>query len=153
MHVRGLALIIAFVFAATPAAAQQGTVTIPSVGPGGVAALGPATLELGRDCVVVDIGAFANRVHVHCVAPPSVHSGLYTRGYEPPPQPDVGIVYFAVGAASDPALSDRVLRLATSAAQFNKPVHIFYRTDPAENPPGCLPADCRRLTGLVLVLQ
>jgi hypothetical protein len=148
-----LAQVLALALIAAPAAAQQGTVTIPSVGPGGVATLGPAVQELGRGCVVVDIAAFVNRVHVHCVVPSGVHSGLYTRGYEPPPQPDVGIVYFAVGTASDPGLSDRVLRLATSAAQLNKPVHIFYRTDPAENPPGCLPADCRKLTGLVLLLQ
>ena len=153
MRIRGLAQFLALALLAAPAAAQQGTVTLPSVGPNGVATLGPAAQELGRDCVVVDIAAFANRVHVHCVVPPSVHTGLYTRGYEPPPQPDVGIVYFAVGTASDPGLSDRVLRLATSAAQLNKPLHIFYRTDPAENPPGCLSADCRRLTGLVLLLQ
>lgn len=153
MRIRGLAKIFALALVATPAAAQQGTVTLPSVGPGGVATLGPAVPELGRDCAIVDIAAFVNRVHVHCVVPTGVHSGLYTRGYEPPPQPDVGIVYFAVGTASDPGLSDRVLTLATSAAQMNKPVHIFYRTDPAENPPGCLPADCRRLTGLVVRLQ
>jgi hypothetical protein len=153
MRIRGLAQILALALVATPAAAQQGTVTIPSVGPGGGATLGPAVQELGRNCVIVDIAAFVNRVHAHCVAPAGVHSGLYTRDYQPPPQPDVGIVYFAVGTASDPGLSDRVLRLATSAAQLNKPVRIFYRTDPAENPPGCLPADCRKLTGLVLLLQ
>ena len=153
MRIPVLAQILAVALMAAPAAAQQGTVTIPSVGPGGVATLGPAVQELGRNCVVVDIAAFVNRVHVHCVVPTEVHSGLYTRGYEPPPRPDVGIVYFAVGTASDPGLSDRVLMLATSAAQLNKPVHIFYRTDPAENPPGCLPADCRKLTGLVVLLQ
>jgi hypothetical protein len=153
MRIRGLAQILALALVAAPAAAQQGTVTIPSVGPDGVATLGPAVQELGRNCVIVDIATFVNRVHVHCVAPAGAHTGLHTRGYEPPPQPDVGIVYFAVGTASDPGLSDRVLRLATSAAQLNKPVHIFYRTDPAESPPGCLPADCRKLTGLVLLLQ
>jgi hypothetical protein len=153
MRIHVLAQIFALALVAAPAAAQQGTVTIPSVGPGGVATLGPAAQELGRNCVVVDIAAFVNRVHVHCVVPSGVHSGLYTRGYEPPPQPDVGIVYFAVGTASDPGLADRVLRLATSAAQLNKPVHIFYRTDPAENPPGCLAADCRKLTGFVLLVQ
>ena len=153
MRIHVLAQIFALALVAAPAAAQQGTVTIPSVGPGGVATLGPAVQELGRDCVVVDIAAFVNRVHVHCVVPSGVHSGLYTRGYEPPPQPDVGIVYFAVGTASDPGLADRVLRLATSAAQLNKPVHVFYRTDAAENPPGCLATDCRKLTGFVLLVQ
>jgi len=148
-----LAQILALALVAAPAAAQQGTVTIPSVGPGGVATLGPAVQELRRDCVIVDIAAFANRVHVHCVVPTGVHSGLYTRDYTPPPQPDVGIVYFAVGTASDPGLADRVIALARSAAQLNKPVQIFYRTDPAENPPGCLASDCRKLTGLVLLLQ
>src|SRR6185436_1927759 len=104
MRIHVLAQIFALALVAAPAAAQQGTVTIPSVGPGGVATLGPAAQELGRNCVVVDIAAFVNRVHVHCVVPSGVHSGLYTRGYEPPPQPDVGIVYFAVGTASDPGL-------------------------------------------------
>jgi hypothetical protein len=153
MRIRGFAQILALALMATPATAQQGTVTIPSVGPGGVATLGPAVQELGRDCFIVDIAAFVNRVHVRCVVRTGAHTGLYTRGYESPPQPDLGIVYFAVGTASDPGLSDRVMRLATSAAQLNKPVHIFYRTDPAENPPGCLSADCRKLTGLVLLLQ
>ncbi len=152
IHVPAQSLALALL--ASPAAAQQGTVTIPSVGPGGVATLGPAAPELGRDCVIVDVAAFQNRVHVHCVAPGGgVTWGLHSRDYQPPPQPDVGIVYFAVGAASDPALADRVLHLATAAAHLNKPVHIFYRTDPTENPPGCLPADCRKLTGFVLLVQ
>jgi hypothetical protein len=149
-----LAQVLALALIAAPAAAQQGTVTIPSVGPGGVATLGPAVQELGRDCVIVDIATFVNRIHVHCVVSSGgINNGLYSRDYQPPPQPDRNVVYFAVGTASDPGLSDRVLRLATSAAQLNKPVHIFYRTDPAENPPGCLPADCRKLTGLVVLLQ
>ena len=37
MRIRGLAKIFALALVATPAAAQQGTVTLPSVGPGGVA--------------------------------------------------------------------------------------------------------------------
>lgn len=147
------AFILALALMAAPAAAQQGQVTIPSVGPGGVATLGPAVDELGRDCVVVDVAAFSNRIHVHCVVPTQTHTGLYSRGYTPPPQPDVGIVYFAVGAQSDPALADRALELATAAAQMNKPVHVFCRTNPAENPPGCLASDCRKLTGFVLAAQ
>ena len=154
MRIHVLAQILALALVAAPAAAQQGTVTIPSVGPGGVATLGPAVQELRRDCVIVDIAAFTNRVHVHCVVPSGgVNNGLHSRDYTPPPQPDVRIVYFAVGTASDPALADRVIALARSAAQLNKPVQIFYRTDPAENPPGCLPGDCRKLTGFVLLLQ
>jgi len=147
-----LAVLSALAFAGS-AVAQQGTVTIPSVGPGGVASL-PAAEELSRACTLMDVAAFTNRVHVHC-APAGAASGggLYTRDYSPPPQPDAGIVYFAVGAAADPALADRVIALATSASQQNKQVQIFYRTSPAENPPGCLASDCRRLSGIVLIVR
>lgn len=152
---RGILLsgLAALALTAAPALAQEGTVRIPSVGPGGVATL-PAATELSRTCWIADVGAFTNRVHVRCArATGSALGGLYTRDYVPPPEPDAGIVYFAVGATSDPALADRVIALANSASQQNKQVHIFYRTDPVENPPGCQPSDCRRLTGLVMIIQ
>lgn len=153
MRVALLALFLALPLIAAPASAQQGTVTIPSVGPGSVINL-PAEPELRRTCQIADVAAFSNRVHIHCATGGTTFgSGLYTRDYVPPPQPDAGIFYFAVGAASDPALADRVIALATSVSQQNKQVQILYRTDPAENPPGCLPSDCRRLTGLVMIIQ
>lgn len=154
MRVPAFALILGLIVLAAPASAQQGTVTIPSVGPGGVATLGPAIDELWRDCVIVDIAVHQNRVHVRCPLPgPGITWSLHSRNYRPPPRPDVAVEYFAVGTASDPAHADRVLALATSAVQMNRPVTIFYRTNPAENPPGCSPSDCRKLTGLVMLVQ
>src|SRR5262245_4485766 len=125
MRVGLLALFFFLLFASVAASAQQGTVTIPSVGPGGVASL-PAAAELGRACTIMDVAAHTNRVHVHCVPDDGRTAGsLYSRDYQPPPQPDRNVVYFAVGAAADPALADRVIALATSASQQNKPVTIF----------------------------
>jgi hypothetical protein len=143
----------ALALVAASASAQE-TVRIPSVGPGGVATL-PAAGELSRTCWMADVAAFRNRVHVHCSTQAGgiPGGGLYSPDYTPPPEADVAIVYFALGATSDPALADRVIALATSASQQNKQVRIFYRTNPAENPPGCLPSDCRGLTGLVLIIQ
>ena len=148
-----LVLLSALALIAAPASAQQGTVRIPSVGPGGVAAL-PAATKLSRTCWIADVGAFTNRVHIRCTRDtgPSL-GGLHTPDYVPPPEADAGIVYFAVGAASDSALADRVIALASSASQQNKQVQIFYRTNPAENPPGCQTNDCRRLIGLVMIIQ
>ena len=148
-----LATLSAAVLLAAPVSAQQERVTIPSVGPGGVATL-PAATELRRTCFIADVAAFSNRVHVHCApAGTTFGGGLYTRDYVPPPEPDAGIVYFAVGAASDAALADRVIALATSATQQNRQVQILYRTSAAENPPGCQANDCRRLIGLTLIVQ
>jgi hypothetical protein len=148
-----LALTLCVLCLAASASAQTGTVTIPSVGPGGVASL-PAAAELARGCTIRDVAAFTNRVHIHCLSDGGRPSGsLYSRDYQPPPQPDANVSYFAVGAAADPALADRVIALAASASQQNKQVTVFYRTDPAENPPGCLPSDCRRLTGLVMLVR
>lgn len=144
--------ILVLLISIAPASAQQETVRIPSVGPGGVVQL-PAEPELRRACQIEDVAAFTNRVHVRCPYGPIVHSGLYTRDYEPPPRPDPGIRFFAVGATVDPALADRVIALASLAIEQNKHVVIFYRTDPAENPPGCLASDCRRLVGIVTIVR
>lgn len=153
MRIGLLVFFSALALIAAPSFAQQGRVTIPSVGPGGVAAL-PAATELGRTCFIADVAAFINRIHVHCApAGTTFGNGLYVHDYAPPPEPDAGIVYFAVGAASDPALADRVIAVATSATQQNRQVQILYRTNPAENPPGCQANDCRRLVGLTLIVQ
>ena len=84
-----LATLSALVLVAAPASAQQGTVRIPSVGPGGVAAL-PAAAELSRTCWIADVAAFSNRVHVHCsVAAGGIPGGgLISPDYVPPPEPD-----------------------------------------------------------------
>ncbi len=148
-----LGVLSALALVAAPAWAQEGTVRIPSVGPGGVATL-PAATELSRACGIADVGAFTNRVHVRCARDtgPAL-GGLHTPDYVPPPEADESVIYFAVGATSDPALADRVIVLANSASQQNKQVQIFYRTNPAENPPGCQPNDCRRLIGFVMIIQ
>ena len=86
MRVGLFALFSALALMAAPASAQQGTVTIPSVGPNGVISL-PAEAELRRTCGIADVGAFSNRVHVHCAQDRTVMGGLHTRDV-PPPEPD-----------------------------------------------------------------
>jgi hypothetical protein len=67
------------------------------------------------------------RVHVRCTA---AASG--------------GIYYFATSTA-DPAEAARVLNVITAAVALGRNIDIWYNTDSAYNPPGCLVGDCRLL--------
>jgi hypothetical protein len=98
---------------------------------------------------VVEVASFESRVHVRCFVPTG-GGGLQSAPAAASDPIALSTPYYAVGAQAQPALADRVVALANSAVERDKQLTIFFRTDPAENPPGCLQHDCRRLTGIVL---
>ena len=64
-----------------------------------------------------------------------------------------GTVIWSFGASTDAASSastSRIMALVTTAYSLGKPVNVFYTTDPAFNPPGCIASTCRRLDGLYI---
>jgi len=111
-------------------------------------------------CRIGNIAVLDTRVHVHCAGGPQAVAsdiqgmvqGLYAGG-QPPSSTSSAPGYFAVGLQADPALANLVVSLATQAAAQNKQVQILYRVAPGGNPPGCQPNDCRRLIGIVMLVQ
>jgi len=106
-----------------------------------VKAQAPAAPELAPavsvTCTIVDIAAFNNRIHVRCQA--NTGGVGATR------------VFFAapIGTTAESRLANRYMALLITAQAFGKhPVIEF--TDASQNPPGCLEADCRPLTGVIL---
>ena len=68
-------------------------------------------------------------------------------------QPIIGTLIYSYGASTDAASSastNRMMALVTTAYSLGKPVNVFYTTDPAFNPAGCIASTCRRLDGLYL---
>lgn len=64
---------------------------------------------------------------------------------------DAGISFFAaLSSGSDAVRANQFLVLANTAYALQKPINIWYETDPALNPPGCLTTDCRGIIALVL---
>jgi hypothetical protein len=87
-------------------------------------------------CQVIDVTAFADRVHIHCAVPPG-QAGLI-------PVP----AYFAVEATNP--LADKMAALGAQALQNGRGLSITFVMNPASNPPGCAVADCRRATVISL---
>lgn len=86
--------------------------------------------NLSRECTVIDVAIHADRVSIQCGA----------KGGK------VGTAKFyavAIDAPMAPLLLD--LGLAT----LKRKVKIYYTDDTERNPPGCLPANCRQLNGIV----
>ena len=85
------------------------------------------------DCVPVDVGTFANRVHVRCSA--SVSGGIW---------------YFAVSSANT-AEAARFLSLASAALVAGRTLTIFYETtDTSGDSFDCRSADCRKVLGMIM---
>ena len=66
-------------------------------------------------------------------------------------QPVIGTVIFSFGASTDAASSastNRMMAVVTMAFSLGKPVSVYYTTDNALNPPGCISSTCRRLDGV-----
>jgi hypothetical protein len=142
------AILLAASLCATPAFALQ-QVFVPHVSHDDVISNVQPPDEASKACQLDSVAAFQNRVHVQCInttGGDGLHSApdLSANG-----RAGAGLWYFAVDVQADPGLANRVVELGASAIEQNAHVTVFFRTNPAENPPGCLPADCRRLTGLV----
>ncbi len=104
------------------------------------------------NCLVAEVAAFTNRVHLRCGGP------IYREGAsnvtrelpaETPNPLDARIAYYAVDIRAEPVLAAQVVSLGLAARAGGKAT-VFFRTSVADNPPGCLAHDCRRLTGLVV---
>jgi hypothetical protein len=68
-------------------------------------------------------------------------------------QPVIGTVIYSFGAFTDAASSastNRMMAVVTMAFSLGKPVNVFYTTDNAFNPPGCIASTCRRLDGVYI---
>jgi len=65
--------------------------------------------------------------------------------------PGGGLFSFASAVGTtNPGIANRYLVVLNTALTLGKTVSIFYDINSADNPIGCLPADCRKITGLVL---
>jgi hypothetical protein len=122
---------------------------------GAAAAQDPNNAQPGNQtvtvtCAVGNVAVFGDRVHVRCSAIQQVLTGVMGQGAAPAQKTPA---YYAVGLQAEPALANLTLTLATQAAAQHKQVQIFYINSPNQNPPGCQPYDCRRLTGIVMLVQ
>lgn len=115
-----LVFIASSVFSLTPAAADQ-----KSVG-----------------CMVVDVAAFSNRIHIHCPSPSMALANLANNPQTMVPP------YFAIEVTSPAAQG--LLQLGQAGLLFKRGLIIFYDTDMSHNPIGCNQNDCRRLLGAEL---
>jgi hypothetical protein len=122
----------------------------------------PRSGELGSvTCRIGNVAAFRDRVHIRCAG--DITSQLQAQmqamqsamqgGGGGNAQTAAAPTYFAVGVQSEPALANLVLSLATQASAQNKQVQIYFDPSPSANPLGCHPSDCRRLAGLLMVVQ
>ncbi len=107
-------------------------------------------------CRVGDVAVFDNRVHVRCAGGtggvPSITESLQNaQGQITGASQGGRVPYYAVALQSAPANS--VLNLASHAAAQNRQVQILYHAEAGSNPPGCHPSDCRRLIGIIMVVQ
>jgi len=67
--------------------------------------------------------------------------------------PVTGTVIYSFGASTDAASSastNRMMAVVTMAFSLGKPVNVYYTTDPAFNPPGCISSTCRRLDAVYI---
>lgn len=111
---------------------------------------GPA--EASTRCKLAEVAAYDTRVHIKCELFQIYREG---NGAEHRVQAyrnevDERIVYY--GVAAENSLADRIVALAVEATPDDE-VTIFFRVDATENPAGCGPVDCRRLTGLILPIR
>jgi len=97
-------------------------------------------------CWITEIATFENRVHIRCFTSSpgsfSSHPGSNL--------PDPGVLYLAVDTAKSLDFANRVLAIAETAVQIKAYVSVIYESDTSQNPPGCLTADCRKLTAVTL---
>ena len=86
--------------------------------------------NLSRECTVIDVAIHADRVSIQCGA----------KGGK------VGTAKFYAVAIDSPMAP---LLLDLGLASLKRKVKIYYTDATEHNPPGCLPANCRQLSGIV----
>ncbi len=99
-------------------------------------------------CFVESVAAFPDRVHILCSSPQAMSLGGVMSSLN---SGSNSFRYFAVeNDVSQNAMALTVLSVANAAIQSNRALTIVYRTNPSENPAGCLVNDCRRIVGVSL---
>ena len=86
--------------------------------------------NLSRECTIIDVAIHSDRVSIQCGA----------KGGKVGSAKSYAV---AIDSPMAPLLLD--LGLAT----LKRKVKIYYTDDTSGNPPGCLPANCRQLNGIV----
>lgn len=85
-------------------------------------------------CEVEQVAMYPNRAHVKCKDP----------------VPATTIRFFAVAdTPANKTLINRVLAIGLTQMSMNRYLYIEYDANSANNPPGCLSTDCRKLTGIM----
>lgn len=83
-----------------------------------------------RECTIEDVAIYEDRIVIQC----DVKGGKLSPAK-----------YYAVAVTSP--LAPLVLDLGL--ASLKRKVKVYFSSDASLNPPGCLPADCRKLQGIV----
>jgi hypothetical protein len=126
------ALLIVLVLVLGGAAWQAQAQTPP---PGLVPESPDASLAGPHECPISHIAATQDYVRVQC---------LYSL-------PSTIIFNFAIAAdAAHSLTANRYLTLLNTAYALNQSVYVYYSTDSANNPPGCLVSTCRAIEGVML---
>jgi hypothetical protein len=91
------------------------------------------------ECTNIDnVAAFVGRVHLRCATGRIVGQDT--------------VYYYAYATDSAHATTaNELLAIGNTAFALGKGVFLYYNDDPALNPPGCNPSDCRGLTGASMV--
>lgn len=93
----------------------------------------PAAVEapyLVHTCTPLEISTFENRIHVQCVE-------------------SAGSIRFFAAATANPANAARMLSTLTAAQLSGRALLVTYNPDDTSGDSfGCLPADCRKMTGV-----
>lgn len=97
----------------------------------------PAAPAGWSDCTIENISVLPDCIRLKCV------NGVGSGGK---------IIYFQAMSASaaDSRLANRYLATLFSAFALNKLPAVLYDDEASKNPPGCDPANCRRIVSVVL---
>lgn len=90
-------------------------------------------VEQEHSCTIVNVTAYANRIHVRCTTAPAALPTVF---------------YFS--EANDSPSVNRYLMMLNTALALNKAVGVRYETSSTVNPVGCSTTDCRKIMGLWL---
>jgi len=88
--------------------------------------------DSAHDCTIIEVALLNNRAHIRC----SNGAGA--------------IYFFAVANTSaNETLINRVMAIGLTNLSMDRKVYLYYDGNLANNPPGCLTTNCRKLTGVI----